>query len=206
MTKLEQEMYTLTKLKQLGFNDKLISELLPLPTLKPNPYYKCAPDMKLWSKEIVLEAMESTRFKQHLLRRNNYVLGAKKAVETKKEKLMNYFKAKTLQIRVIVISKKMLRNDAIINRKANNYDLYDEYEPYYKKTPEEVVQRWMVNYIRHNLTAYDEELYELDGKVGKSEVYIFYKTKVLEAISKAYPYLKDEVNRQIERIQAVESK
>ena len=58
----------------------------------------------------------------------------------------------------------------------------------------------MVNHIRHNLTAYDEELYEMKGKVGIGEAYILYKRKVLEAIAVAYPYLKEEVTRQINRL------
>ena len=42
-----QEKITLTQVKAMGFNDKLIRELLPEPELKINPRYKRAAPMKL---------------------------------------------------------------------------------------------------------------------------------------------------------------
>ena len=196
------KMYTLSELKKIGFNDKLIAILLPEPLLKTNPFYKCAAPMKLWEKKVVEEAMENELFKAHIIKREKRISGAKKAVLTKKNKLMEYVTEKIDQISVIVISKKMLKNDAIffaIERRNYFYD-YEDYEYYHFDPPKETVERWMVNHVRHNLTAYDEELYEMKGKVGISEAYVLYKRKVLEAIAVAYPYLTEEVERQINRI------
>ena len=127
------KMYTLSEIKKIGFNDKLITTLLPEPILKTNPFYKCAAPMKLWEKKVVEEAMKCEVFKAHIIKREKRISGAKKAVQTKKNKLMEYVKEKTDQIRVIVISKKMLKNDAIffaIERRNYFYD-YEDYEYYH---------------------------------------------------------------------------
>ena len=195
----EVKMYTLSEIKKIGFNDKLIATLLPEPILKTNPFYKCAAPMKLWEKKIVEDAMESKMFKAHIIKREKRISGAKKAVLTKKNKLMEYVKEKIEEIHVTVICEKELKNDAIFFATERRNYFYD-YEYYHFDPPKETVERWMVNHIRHNLTAYDEELYEMKGKVGIGEAYILYKRKVLEAIALAYPYLKEEVNRQINRL------
>ena len=63
-------------------------------------------------------------------------------------------------------------------------------------------QRWAVNYLRHMCTNYDTStglnglLRETKGMVGASEMYPFYKSAVLDAISDAYPSLKSECERQ----------
>jgi hypothetical protein len=56
----------------------------------------------------------------------------------------------------------------------------------------------MVNYVRHNLTNYEEELYYMSGKVGCHEEYYFYKDAVLDRISETYPELEDACRRQKE--------
>jgi hypothetical protein len=55
----------------------------------------------------------------------------------------------------------------------------------------------MVNYIRHNLTNYEDLLEELEGKVGKINAYIKLKNKILKKIAEVYPDLKDECYNQM---------
>ena len=59
------------------------------------------------------------------------------------------------------------------------------------------LSRIMVNYIRHNLTSYEDLLEELRGKEGKYEAYTKLKNKILEKIAEVYPELKEECNRQM---------
>lgn len=58
-------------------------------------------------------------------------------------------------------------------------------EPYMKNAytaNEETINRWIVNYIRHNLVSYDNFLGSIDGKVGSVEAYPEVKIAVLEKL------------------------
>ena len=61
------------------------------------------------------------------------------------------------------------------------------------------LSRIMVNYIRHDLSSYEERLDMLFGRVGKREAYRILLKKIYKAIKKAYPSLADECNRQLSR-------
>lgn len=63
--------------------------------------------------------------------------------------------------------------------------------------PNNVKERWIVNYIRHNLTEYDDYINKIYGKIGKSELYYILHSYILEKIGELYPKYKDECERQI---------
>ena len=75
------EKITLTKVKQMGFSDKLISLLLPEPELVDNPYYKSAAPMKLWNKKDVEEAMKRDEYINYQEKRKKRKTAAEKAEE-----------------------------------------------------------------------------------------------------------------------------
>ena len=52
-------MLAKSKVKELGFSDKLIDELLPEPVLRPNPHHVSGPPMSLWKEADVEQAMET---------------------------------------------------------------------------------------------------------------------------------------------------
>lgn len=103
-------------------------------------------------------------------------------------------------------------HDNFCYRSNSEYDSYEEYNEDYERTEQELeifrfhrpndntLNRWCVNYIRHQLTTYDNELYELIGKIGRDDAYEQFKKAVLEKISIAYPKYADECKRQIEKI------
>lgn len=60
--------------------------------------------------------------------------------------------------------------------------------------------RWCVNYIRHELTDYDETLAGLkEQPVKETEAYVKYKVALLVMIGEIYPNLSDEIEAQIRR-------
>lgn len=61
----------------------------------------------------------------------------------------------------------------------------------------EVLQRWIVNYIRHNLVDYDDGLEIMYGKVGKIDTYPKFKEAILKKIASVYPQYAEECKRQI---------
>ena len=198
---LKPKRIALTTVRQMGFTDKLINQLLPEPILVQNPYYKKAPPMKLWEEETVIKATKQQAFIDEQGKRARRKESAKKAVETKKHKLKTDMARRGESIAVKRLDLKTLK-EKTIEAKQRHYNEYSYYDLFYEDASmadEETVNRWMVNYIRHNLTVYDDDLYEIRGKVGKNEAYILYFENVLNEIARVYPELKEECQEQIER-------
>lgn len=61
---------------------------------------------------------------------------------------------------------------------------------------ENTVTRWTVNYIRHRMTSYDEQLYHMKGKVGKNGMYREIHNHILYKIANVYPELAEECEQQ----------
>lgn len=67
---------------------------------------------------------------------------------------------------------------------------------------ESQVDKLMVNYIRHSLSNYDSNL--RNAKMHRTiKDYNLYKNSVLDKISYMYPFLRDECNKQKEKVNMV---
>lgn len=62
---------------------------------------------------------------------------------------------------------------------------------------QEQLEQWMVNYVRHELTGYDEAWMSLGGKVPGGCAAV--KHAVLDKIAEMYPFLREACERQKER-------
>lgn len=197
----EKEFYTKTEVLNFGFTEKLITALLPDPVLKQNPIYKSASPMKLWRCEDVDSAMNSEVFISARLKSASRREGAKKAVVTKEAKLFVEVSDKISKISVSRIDLSELRQTTLnekqgwYNYQASIREKYDDFRSI-EGADEQTCRRWMVNYIRHNLTEYDSDLYSMSGRVGCHKEYQRYKLAVLDKIAEVYPELKSECNNQ----------
>ncbi|MBQ7993643.1 MAG: hypothetical protein IJ252_11515 [Solobacterium sp.] len=199
----EKEKYiTKSTLKERGWSEKLIQEFLPLPREVQNPHYSRM-SMYLWKEKDVIEAEKRQEFADHLEKRKVFQKRAQAAVRTKNEK-MKVILAKAIE----EIEVQELDYEEVVERalqaKQNWYDMTDQYERCAYGADEKTVQRWTVNYIRHNLTKYDAFLWSAKGKTGISFAYPLYRKAVLEKISDVYPYLCEECGRQISRAEQTE--
>ena len=63
---------------------------------------------------------------------------------------------------------------------------------------EKTITRWMVNYIRHELTDYnlEVEVADMQNTVGRLDAFLAYEEAVYSNIASVYPELKDECERQ----------
>ena len=61
---------------------------------------------------------------------------------------------------------------------------------------ENTVRRWMVNYVRHNMTMYDNLLIDWKGLVGIRNMYVSLHAQVLDKLAKVFPELHEECERQ----------
>lgn len=203
-TKKKEEYITVTGLiGKRGWTRSLATKLLQNADYKvvDNPRYKCAAPMTLYYLEDIKRIEKTKKFKELKEKADKRKVSAKKAVETKINTAVAIADKFSITVERIDLDK--LRTFAIEDKQAW-YDMqwsYD-YEPkdaYY--APEQVVKRWMVNYIRHNLSHYDEELENLMGRTGKYAGYVHYKIKLAEEMKKIYPEIKKEIDQYMLGIQ-----
>lgn len=190
---------TQTALIEMGWTKTMIERLLPDPEFKCNPKYKCAAPMKLWPVETVETVMETTEYKTALEKAEKRRVAAKKADETKTANAVALAVSLSDKITVKVIPMESLRSRTLAAKQAwyDSHDYYDFPREAYG-ADEATMARWMVNYIRHNLTEYDRTLYDhLHIRTQKGWlIYVEIKRATLEKIAQAYPTLADESNGQ----------
>ncbi len=219
------EMITQSTVISMGWTKAMIEKLLPKPTLKTNPHYKCAAPMKLWDKDAVLAIMETEDFTTALESSKKRKKSAAQAVKTKEARLSEKMRNCTKDISICILSDDGLI-DAVLKeqeayilsklegkieycyrnlRERANIDELQELERELEdlkdtgiKKPNDIstLNRWIVNYIRHNLVDYDGMLYQLSGKTGKDKAYYVLKNAILDKIAEAYPTYADECSRQ----------
>lgn len=197
----ESKMITLSTVISMGWTKAMVTALLPEPKLVANPHYRKAAPMKLYREQDVLEVMEGEEYKQALEKAAKRKMSAKKATETKTEILAENMRAFANSITVIIIDDAELINQTI-SAKNDWYDFHGKYdEKIYKSNVDPyTLQRWIVNYIRHNLIRYDAGLHTMKGKIGKNEVYASYKKAIMEKIAVAYPKYAEECKRQVQEL------
>ena len=200
---MSEEYYTQTEVKKLGFTPKMITDFLPDPILKPNPRYKSASPMKLWKRTDVDSVLESEEFKTAFDKNKSRRDAAAKAVLTKQTKLHEEVSRKIKQISVKQIDFDVLQNQTL-SEKQGWYDYQSALrsqvgERTAYSADKQTKCRWMVNYVRHNLTIYDNALYSISGKPGCYTEYLRYKQAVLSKIADVYPELRSECDRQSKR-------
>ncbi len=182
------EYWSKSTLLNRGWTEKTIDELLPFPKLVKNPHYRCASPMQLFDVKIVKQKERTKKFKESAEKKAKHRESALKGVETKKECTMSLIPMMSLEIERVDIDD--LR-EWTLSDKYNWYMYTEQFERadsvYY--ADEETIHRWEINFIRHNLSNYDEELQKLFGQVGKEEAYLQYREQLMKKIYEVYPEL-----------------
>ena len=180
----------------MGFTKSMIANLLPDPILRDNPRYKSAAPMKLWKKADVLDVMGTEAFQAEAAKAARRKAGASKGVETKRENARVLADELISAIHVQRIDLDELR-EMTLEAQQDWYDFCERGE--IGDPDHETVERWMVNYIRHNLCEYDNSLYVLfrPGKMAnKDMLYPKVKIETLTKIAQVYPELAGECKKQ----------
>lgn len=202
---IKKPAITKSTLKQRGWNDGTIAKYLGASdvTLK-NPVFKNAAPMQLYLLGRVEIIEQEPQVKAELAKiavaRSNRQQAARKAVETKAEKLINWVDSLEIEIPIIDL-------EDLIRQSISHYNWFwqsrsdrpsEKYADF--KDSSEFLRRITVNYLRHECTNYEEQLEEIGGKVGIETAYEMLKSKVNNAIYSQYPNLeKSIVNLQIQR-------
>ena len=183
-------MYTLTQIKQMGFTDSIIKTLNIVPTeIKPNPHNK-KNFMKLYSEEYIDTILKSSEFVNLVGKNINRRLGALKSTNTKVEKLMR-------DIDNLNITIKRIENVELLA--LHQYNEYNITQLRLANVKDDVrfLDRLCVNYIRHELTNYDNSLDFTVGKVGKYKAFNRINEKIYTRIKEVYPQYSEECDRQL---------
>ena len=179
----QKKYYRSSELKQRGWTEGLIKKFLPKPDeTKTNPIVKSAAPMKLYKIKRVERIEKSERFIKEMENISMRKIAARKAVETKTAKTIEW--ANTVKINVPTFSKDKLERNAIYH--------YQQYHDTIICGPidEDFINRISTNYIRHECTKYDRILDSLYGSVGKQKAYDIIKEKINQEIRKKHNWIQ----------------
>lgn len=191
--------------EEFGWTDGMIRKFLPEPIRKKNPVYSGAAPMCVWSVEDVAGVMKSKNFIQAMEKINKQRAAREKKtaerVRKKEEEIDNVINSLIERVEVEQIELSQVRELAIQNKqylyRLKRMENVDEVYC----ADECVIKRWMVNFLRHNCSNYDELRYELKNSVASDnqEAYLQLKDAVLNTIAGMYPELSEECFVQHER-------
>ena len=177
------------------WTDRLIKKYMPVPDeIRNNPHYGRASEMKLYKISRV-ESIEKNEhflidFQKTILRRKS----SAKMVETKKDNLL-------IEISELPISVEFIPRYELVPLVIDDYNDRNYYKDYLtlRDLDQSTLERLTVNYIRHQLTSYDQCLGLIFSKVGKKEGYRLLRERIYNCISESYPELTRECTLQFRR-------
>lgn len=189
-------MINQTALLERGWTKSMAEKLLPEPMRNKHSSYYRKTLVKQWRLDDVVKAEATEEFKVLQAKAEKRRATGKAVAERKRENTMEQVQRIIEQLDVTVLHRKKLKDETIAAKNAWNLEHGDIDPIRVNELPREVLVRWEVNFIRHNLTDYEKVLHELSGLVGKSEASVIIRNAILEKIGEAYPYLKNECIRQ----------
>ena len=182
-----------TTLLARGWTEKTIKSLLSPPVPTQNPHYRKASPMLLWLETEVLVQEQTEEFKAAKAQKERRSAAAKRSCQTRQQKLLDYVAG--IKFTVRFFDKATLK--AITIRSKEEWHSYRGDWDFDASTADDLtLQRWMVNFLRHNATDYESCIDDLFGMVGKQAAYELLKYNVLDEIAEKYPYLSVECRRQ----------
>jgi hypothetical protein len=189
---MEKEWISLAGLRARGWTPKLIERFLgPPERTAPNPHYRSAPPMRLWSLETVLKAQQDPAFQEALVQAQRRREGARKAALRRSELTLELARNLPIQIERIPPNEllQLVQEDYLAQKGE-----WIEFKPWGK--PDRLRDRLCVNYLRHEASEYDLHLEALQGKTGIAQAYLVLWERITQAIAEAYPELEAEAWRQ----------
>lgn len=195
---------TAPQLKERGWTAAMIRDLLGDPDeLRPNPRYRSAAPMRLWSADRVAAIESGADFTARLTASKKRSAVSVAAADRRREQLLDALSEVT--VTVPGLGDDELGRKAILhrNRVSEFHPSGAPRESFEWADPDRplgvdsgALERWEVNYLRHVLTRYERELDAVAGKVGVRDAVDMIREKVYDAIADRYPRLAAECRRQ----------
>jgi hypothetical protein len=193
-------LLTSTQLKERGWTPTLVKKFLDPPdATKPNPHYKSASPMRLYALTRVEAVEVADAFQQAYAKAAARSQVGKTVAARKAAELVS--QAEKMQIRVQLQALGKVQDQAIDAynnfHEELSFERGHEYEPASVMSDPIFLDRITVNYVRHELTEYDESLEEVAGKIGVSLAVATIRRRVYTEIASVYPDLAQECERQV---------
>lgn len=197
--------YTKAALIGLGLTQGGIDRFFPEPDeYAPNPKYKCAAPMKLYSIARVRAALASPEYVEWAEGSARRKISAQAGVATRKAKLMAMIEDWTPAVRVLPYPQ--VETEAIASYNDWQSALESERVRSQERSratatsDEKFLKRITLNYVRHELTDYERKLGELYGRPGCEDAYERGREILSGAILAHYPQLVEADREQHERL------
>ncbi|VVB52743.1 Uncharacterised protein [uncultured archaeon] len=192
-------------LKHRGWTTKAIELFLGEPDKTDvNPHYRSAAPTKLYHLGRVIDAEKSQAYMDFMKANAGRVEASKRAVDTKKAKLMKYIEDCKITVKQKsyedVVKEAVEAHNEFKAEIAFERSLRGQETDYQEATIDdepEFLERIVVNYLRHQFTRYEKELAAIFGKVGTREAYVALNQKIYIEIARVYPNLKGECEKQL---------
>lgn len=182
------------QLRERGWTKSLITRFLGEPDkVVSNSHHRSGPKIKLWSLERVEQAEKLATFQAQREKAAKRSAAAAAAASSRRTQLLE-------SITKMVVKVEPLESSTRLERAIEHYNdaqLFTDYSRRADKDSDpEFLQRIQVNFIRHRLTSYDEELDKVAGQLGAPDARNAIRDKIYDAIAEAYPELEEECERQ----------
>jgi hypothetical protein len=189
-------MLTKTDLRARGWTASLIDTFLPAPDLeKRNPRYASAAPMKLYFLWRIENMERTAQWQERRAVAKKRSESSSRAAAKKAARLL-----RSLQNMTIVVP--ILPMNQLVQSACRHYnDMAIDREKPFRATPtseKAFLDRICVNYLRHELTDYEEHLEDVFGKVGVNSARSEIRTRVYSAIAELYPALASECEIQLQ--------
>ena len=179
---LQRDGWTKTVIKKLNFQPDV---------LKNHYLYGKHCNIKLFSIKKVEEKERSKEFIELMYGVQKRKARAQRGVQTKVKNILQ---------KIISLPITVKRVENVTNLALTSYNDWNAQRMYsyvtFASASQAFLDRISVNYIRHNLTKYGENIEELCGKVGRLNVYDVERFLVLSEIASVYPEFAAECRRQ----------
>ncbi len=194
MTNSNRIYFSRTGLKARGWTDRAIDLFLSEPDLEmENPHYKNAAPMKLYLIRRVEEIEKTEGFIDFKSKSLHRTTRAKKAVKTKRDRLIEQVKEWKIDLKRENLQ--TITNEAIVHYNKRKECIAFEklhgcdFTPASSQSDRIFLRRIITNYLRHQLSNYEEQLERIFGKVGTREAYKIVRGKINKKIFEVYPEL-----------------
>jgi hypothetical protein len=180
-----------SRLRDRGWTPAMVRDLLGQPDrLARNRRFPGAARVRLYDLSRVEDAERKTTFKRVAALAARRSAAARAGAQRRRELVLRLMAAD--QITVPRLEPSVLTARAVRHRDEREGELTDPAE-----VDRRTLDRWKVNYLRHQLTTYDTLLDDLFGKAGRPEAERMLRRRVYAAIWNTYPDLADECQRQL---------
>lgn len=185
----KEKLISLAGLTERGWTKTMVEKMnLQVVKTVPNPHHKSAPPMKLYDLKTVKRKEKNKTFQLLAEKANKRKMSAKKAVETKMNKMNEYLL--NLKIKIPNTNKENI----LLQSVRQHNQIQDHYQNYDSCINEKDIEnvdtkrqiRIVANYIRHQMTDYEEILYDNTGKTGIHHAHDFLKEKITNMVIEKY--------------------